>query len=60
MNQGLMSPDEFELQLATIAATYRTTAILEAGRNSLDNNCTMQIVYGDKTNPCRPTGIQQI
>jgi hypothetical protein len=43
--------------LATIAATYRTTAILEAGRRSLDAKATVRLLYEDSGDACRPTGF---
>ena len=44
--------------LATIESTYRTTAILEAGRRSLDQNKLIRIVYNDPLHPCRPTELE--
>jgi hypothetical protein len=46
--------------LATIATTYRTTAILEAGRLSLDGHCAVQILYEEKEHPCRPTQVRAL
>lgn len=46
--------------LATIAHTYRTTAILEAGRRSLDTKRSIIIDYGDKLEPTRPTGLREV
>lgn len=44
--------------LATIANTYRTTAILEAGRRSLDQKKTIEILYANPSTPCEPTGLK--
>jgi D-galacturonate reductase len=49
---------DFDESLASIAATYRTTAILEAGRRSLDaGSSRVTIKYGDQASPCRPTAL---
>jgi D-galacturonate reductase len=58
VNDGLASVESFDHQLATIGTTYRTTAILEAGRRSLDEGGRpIAIVYGDDAQPCTPTGF---
>lgn len=44
--------------LATIANTYRTTAILEAGRRSLNQNKSIDIIYADPLKPCEPTDLK--
>ena len=45
--------------LATIHCTYRTTAILEAGRMSLDNNRTIKIVYDEHSKKSvQPIGLE--
>lgn len=45
--------------LATIATTYRTTAVLEAGRRSLDSDgSAVTVLYEDDTDRCRPTGFK--
>lgn len=50
---------DFEAELPTISTTLRTTAILEAGRRSLDaNSQAMTILYNDIRERCRPTGIE--
>ena len=49
--------DRENTTLATITSNYRTTAILEAGRRSLDNKCIVKIVYGDELDPCLPTDL---
>jgi D-galacturonate reductase len=58
VNQGLATVESFDHQLATIGTTYRTTAILEAGRRSLDEGGRpVTISYGDEAHPCTPTGF---
>ena len=57
VNCGAARVEDFHHSLASIAATYRTTAILEAGRRSLDESRTVQIAYGDAKEPCRPTTL---
>lgn len=58
INNGLAPVESFDHHLATIGTTYRTTAILEAGRRSLDlNGQPITIVYGDNAHPCTPTGF---
>ena len=47
----------FDHTLASVATTYRTTAILEAGRRSLDENKTITLQYEDPHDPCLPTGM---
>jgi D-galacturonate reductase len=48
---------DFDHSLASIATTYRTTAILEAGRLSLDNSKSVIIHYGDSQDTCLPTDL---
>ena len=57
VNSGKAAAADYEEELASVASTYRTTAILEAGRRSLDENRAISIVYGDVFNPCRPTSL---
>lgn len=57
VNAGPALPSDYDDSLASIATTYRTTAILEAGRRSLDGDCTVRILYGDAKHPCQPTGF---
>lgn len=57
VNSGPAQPSDFDHSLATIGTTYRTTAILEAGRRSLDGACTVQILYEETAEPCKPTGF---
>jgi D-galacturonate reductase len=55
---GTAQPSDFEHSLASVATTYRTTAILEAGRMSLDQGRQVRIEYGDPSRPTVPTGLQ--
>lgn len=57
VNSGKATAADYEEELASVASTYRTTAILEAGRRSLDENRAISILYGDVFNPCRPTSL---
>lgn len=43
--------------LASIESTYRTTAILEAGRMSLDSKRSVGICYDDPQHHCQPTRL---
>jgi D-galacturonate reductase len=56
VNAGEATIEEYAESLASISTTYRTTAILEAGRMSLDENCTVYLQYADAENLTRPTG----
>lgn len=59
INNGASLVADFQESLATIASTYRTTAILEAGRMSLDaKGAAVHILYEDHENPCRPTKLE--
>ena len=49
--------DDANATSALIGHTYRTTAILEAGRRSLDECKTIVIAYNDPLHPCRPTDL---
>ena len=50
IKSGQASPSEFDSKLATLGGTFQTTAILEAGRLSLDNsNRNVEIVYSDSS-----------
>ena len=60
VNSGKATAADYEEELASVASTYRTTAILEAGRRSLDENRAISIVYGDVFNPCRPTSLSTV
>ena len=57
VNAGLAKVSDFDHSLASIATTARTTAILEAGRRSLDTKATIKIAYEDESSPCTPTGL---
>lgn len=58
VNSGTATVESFDHQLATIGTTYRTTAILEAGRRSLDEGGRpIMILYENEANPCTPTGF---
>eukprot|EP01125_Pyxidicula_operculata_P019472 TRINITY_DN7077_c0_g1_i1.p1 TRINITY_DN7077_c0_g1~~TRINITY_DN7077_c0_g1_i1.p1 ORF type:complete len:426 (+),score=93.50 TRINITY_DN7077_c0_g1_i1:34-1311(+) len=52
LNNGLATdPSVFDNSLATLAATIPVTAILQAGRMSLDNNGkSVEIIYNEETN----------
>lgn len=59
VNAGLVPVSAYDHSLASVASTYRTTAILEAGRRCLDNGgVPVKILYSDPSHPCRPTEIQ--
>lgn len=60
VNSGSASLSSLDHQLATIATTYRTTAILDAGRRSLDAGRGVAILYEDETRPCIPTRLQLV
>lgn len=60
IQKGDATPATFAHSLASIASTYRTTAILEAGRRSLDSKKTIQIQYDNKDSPCQPTGLIEL
>jgi D-galacturonate reductase len=61
VNSGECSPEEFDNELATVATTLRTTAILEAGRRSLDNvGRSVEILYEYAADPCRPTNLRLV
>ena len=50
---------DFDHSLASLATTFRTTAILEAGRRSLDEGGrAIQIMYEDAADPIRPTNLK--
>ena len=57
VNCGNACVADYDEDLASIASTYRTTAILEAGRRSLDEKKAVRILYDDAFNPCRPTSL---
>lgn len=57
INSGKATANDYEEELASVASTYRTTAILEAGRRSLDEKKSISILYDDVFNPCRPSSL---
>ena len=57
MNNGAQPVSAYDHSLASVATTFRTTAILEAGRRSLDEKRSIEIVYEDKSDYCRPTAL---
>ena len=51
INEGKASAKDFDDDLPTGRVTEAVTAILEAGRLSLDNRgCKVQLVYNDEKN----------
>eukprot|EP01038_Epipyxis_sp_PR26KG_P007648 gene7648-10409_t len=60
INRGESTVSSYHDSLASIASTYRTTAILEAGRVSLDSNRSVEILYDDSQFSCRPTAIREL
>jgi len=58
INAGEAKPRDFDHHLATIGTTILTTAILEAGRKSLDaRGQPFAIQYDDSSDWSNPTGI---
>lgn len=60
VNCGACRVDECDERLATASTTLRTTAILEAGRRSLDQRKTVRILYDAEANwryCCDPIGF---
>jgi D-galacturonate reductase len=57
INSGFGLIRDMDSELATLSTTYRTTAILEAGRRSLDEQRTLTIQYDDPTDFCLPTNL---
>jgi D-galacturonate reductase len=61
INNGQAKWSDFDEVLATLNTTLRTTAILQAGRLSLDHhNRPVQLLYEDATHPCEPTNLQVV
>ncbi len=59
INAGKATARDFDHSLASVHTTYQTTAILEAGRRSLDaGGAAMALVYDDAAAPMMPTGIR--
>jgi D-galacturonate reductase len=57
MQRGYAMPHEFDDSLATLSTTLRTTAILEAGRLSLDHNKQVSIAYDNVLDNCLPSRL---
>lgn len=57
INAGAATVGMYDHKLASVATTYRTTAILEAGRVSLDSNGTVEIRYDNPAARCQPTSL---
>ncbi len=57
INANQATVQDYKHTLATLSTTFRTTAILEAGRRSLDEQRSIGILYGDTEDPCRPTEL---
>ena len=55
VNAGEVSAGEVDGVLATAATTLRTTAVLEAGRLSIDRAAPVEILYLDPAAPCTPS-----
>ena len=56
---GIKCPSDFDESLASLASTFRTTAVLEAGRRSLDSGGKkVVILYSDPANISRPTSLK--
>lgn len=57
IKRGDATPADFDHQLATLQTTQRTTAILEAGRLSLDHKKSVTIAYDNVFENCFPTRL---
>eukprot|EP01039_Chlorochromonas_danica_P007292 gene7292-8069_t len=57
INQGKATPSDYKHTLASLTSTYRTTAILEAGRRSLDLGRPVKITYDDAVDPVLPINL---
>ena len=59
VNGGRKSVRELSSSLALAVDTLRTTAILEAGRLSLDNQSNIVVImYENLDTPCSPTSLR--
>lgn len=58
VNLGEATSPSFDDTLATLATTFRTTAVLEAGRKSLDEHRVVLLKYDNQEHPTRPTSIE--
>ena len=58
MNTGEKTASDYNYALASLHTTFGTTAILEAGRRSLDaGGKSVKILYDNSSDQCRPTGF---
>jgi D-galacturonate reductase len=57
VNGGSLRLSDCGEVLATAAETLRGTAVLEAGRKSLDRGGPVDILYEDPAHPCRPSAL---
>jgi hypothetical protein len=55
---GNASPEDFDGALATIGTTFLTTAILEAGRRSLDDNSRPYDILYEGADKELPSGLK--
>ena len=58
VKSGEKKASDYNYVLASLHTTFGTTAILEAGRRSLDaGGKSITIKYDDNNDACRPTGF---
>ena len=58
VNSGEKKASDYNYALASLHTTFGTTAILEAGRRSLDaGGKSVKILYENTSDQCRPTGF---
>ncbi len=60
INNDAMKVSDYDHTLASISNTYQTTAILEAGRISLDLRKSIQILYENPLKVFQPTSINAL
>jgi len=59
IQSGEKSARDYDHSLASIHTTYQTSAILDAGRKSLDNGSVpVEIIYDNKEYPMHPTSLK--
>ena len=59
INAGTRTPDDFDDELPTGRVTEAVTAILEAGRISLDNQgCKVALLYEDNSDASKITSLR--
>ena len=59
INAGTRTPDDFDDELPTGRVTEAVTAILEAGRISLDNQgCKVALLYEDNSDASKITNLR--